>query len=83
MLIVRLIVLYGTEINVYLARLDQILTQFQENANFVHLDLHTMINQDNVSAPNRHLIYTKITPVLIASRHIFGISKKNHVKHAL
>ena len=81
-LIVLLIALYGTEINVYLARLDQILMQSLVSVNFVHLDLHTMIFLDNVYVLRRHPTYTKTMPVSIVSRHIFGINKRNHVKHA-
>jgi len=82
-LIVLLIVLCGMEINVSLARLDLILAQSLVSVNFVRLDLRTIKFPDNVFALKRLLIYTKIMPVLIVSRHIFGISKRNHVKHAL
>jgi hypothetical protein len=71
------------EINVSLARLDLILAQSLVSVNFVRLDLRTIKFPDNVFALKRLLIYTKIMPVLIVSRHIFGISKRNHVKHAL
>lgn len=63
MLVAQPNVLYGMEINVYHALQDQIIIQYQPNANFVLQDLHMIRLKDNVFVLNKHLIYIKIMHV--------------------
>jgi hypothetical protein len=71
------------ETNASHAQLDQTSTHSLEDANYVPLDSLTTKSKEDASVLNKLHTYTKTALVLIASHHIFGISKQNHVKHVL